>query len=173
MTDKENIKTLFLSHYDQMYLLARVLLHDDEESRDAVSEVFAQLLDGTICVRPDTAGSFLVRCVRNRCLKVLRSKQVRERAQRRLALDDEADTAPLLLDEAGRRIDPLEEVLRFCQEHLTEQTRRVFLMHYQERKRYADIAAELGISEAAVYKHLSQALNRIKNHFNSSDNGDN
>ena len=41
MTDKETIKELFLEHYDRMYLLARVLLHDDEESRDAVSEVFA------------------------------------------------------------------------------------------------------------------------------------
>ena len=171
MTDKETIKELFLEHYDRMYLLARVMLHDDEESRDAVSEVFAQLLDGTIRVRPDTAGSFLLTCVRNRCLKVLRGKQVRERAQKLLAMGDEKDlTLPLML-EAGRELDQLEEVLRFCQEGLTEQTRRVFLMHYQERKRYADISAELGISEAAVYKHLAQALKRIKNHFKSSDNG--
>ena len=173
MTDKETIKKLFLEHYDRMYLLARVLLHDDEESRDAVSEVFAQLLDGTVRVRPDTAGSFLLTCVRNRCLKVLRGKQVREKAQKLLAMmGDEKDvTLPLML-EAGREIDQLEEVLRFCQEGLTEQTLRVFLMHYQERKRYADISAELGISEAAGYKHLAQALKRIKNHFKSSDNGD-
>jgi len=33
MTSRENLKTLFESHYDRMYLLARILLHDDEESR--------------------------------------------------------------------------------------------------------------------------------------------
>ena len=166
MTDQEPIKELFLAHYDRMYLLAKILLHDDEESRDAVSEVFASVLDGTVEVRPDTAESFLMTCVRNRCLKVLRGKAVRERAQKLLALDDEADITPL-----QPQADRLESVLRFCQEGLTEQTRRVFLMHYQERKRYADISAELSISEAAVYKHLAQALKRIKNHFKSSDNG--
>ena len=41
MTDKETIRLLFESHYDRMYLLARILLHDDEESRDAVGDVFA------------------------------------------------------------------------------------------------------------------------------------
>ncbi|MBQ6964289.1 MAG: sigma-70 family RNA polymerase sigma factor [Bacteroidaceae bacterium] len=173
MTDKETIRALFLEHYDRMYLLARVLLHDDEESRDVVSEVFAGLLDGTIRVRPDTAGSFLLTCVRNRCLKVLRGKRVRERAQRLLAMGDEADVMPSLFGEIGKGLhtDSLEDVFRFCQEGLTEQTRRVFFMHYQERKRYADISAELHISEAAVYKHLAQALKRIKNHFISSEHG--
>ena len=34
------------------------------------------------------------------------------------------------------------------------------------QKKYAEIAATLSISEAAVYKHLAQALSKIKNHFN-------
>ena len=145
MTDKETIRLLFESHYDRMYLLARILLHDDEESRDAVSDVFARIADGSIDVRPDTAGSFLLTCVRNKCLKMIRQRQVRQRAARLLPLDDTIEMMPL---EAQT-------------DRLTQ-----FQLRFQQRKTYAEIAATLGISEAAVYKHLAQALQKIKSHFN-------
>lgn len=161
MTDKEQIKTLFLTHYDKMYLLARILLHDDEESRDAVSDVFARIAEGTIDVHPDTAGSFLLTCVRNKCLKMIRAKEVRQRASRLLPIDDSIEMMPL-----EAQTDRLSALLDYCQQELTPQTMRVFLLRYQQRKKYAEIAAELSISEAAVYKHLAQALHKIKNHFN-------
>ena len=155
---------LFLSHYDQMYLLAKMLLHDDEESRDVVSEVFARILDSYLDVHPDSARHFLLTCVRNKCLKVIRSKQVRERARKMLPMDDEAvEMLPI-----EPPIDQLDEVLAFCHEGLTEQTQRVFLMRHQQQMKYADIAQTLHISEGAVYKHLAQALKQIKNHFNPS-----
>ena len=65
-----------------------------------------------------------------------------------------------------KQTDRLIEVLDFCERELTPQTLRVFRLRYQQRKTYAEIATSLGISEAAVYKHIAQALNKIKNHFN-------
>ena len=38
------IEILFRQHYNQMIQLARMMLYDDEESRDVVSEVFATLV---------------------------------------------------------------------------------------------------------------------------------
>ena len=67
---------------------------------------------------------------------------------------------------AEEQTDRLSEVLDYSRQELTPQTLRVFQMRYQHRKTYAEIAEELGISEAAVYKHLAQALTKIKNHFN-------
>ena len=32
--------------------------------------------------------------------------------------------------------------------------------------KYREIAAELGISEAAVYKHLAQGISKLKEKFN-------
>ena len=161
MTSKNEIKQLFEEHYDRMYLLARVMLHDDEESRDAVSDVFAHIADGGISVKADTAKSFLLTCVRNKCLKVIRARQVRQRASQFLQLDDTIELMPI-----EKQADRLTEVLDYSERELTPQTLRVFQMRYQQKKSYAEIASTLGISEAAVYKHIAQALNKIKKHFN-------
>ena len=40
-------------------------------------------------------------------------------------------------------------------------------MHYGQRMKYREIAEQVGISESAVYKHLSQAIVKLKNRFNS------
>ena len=162
MTGKETIRILFESYYDRMYLLARILLHDDEESRDAVSDVFSGIADGSIEVREDTAESFLLTCVRNRCLKIIRSKRVRERAKNLLRLSD--TTTDMMPFET--QCDQLTALLVFAEQELTPQTHRVFLLRYQQHKTYAEIASELSISEAAVYKHIAQALRKIKSHFN-------
>ena len=161
MTSKNEIKQLFEEHYDRMYLLARVMLHDDEESRDAVSDVFAHIADGGISVKADTAKSFLLTCVRNKCLKRLRAMQVRQRASQLLRVDDVVEMTPI-----EAQADRLTQVLDYSEQSLTPQTHRVFQLRYGQRKSYAEIASVLSISETAVYKHLAQALNKIRKHFN-------
>ena len=161
MTDKETVKALFMEHYDKMYMLARMMLHDDEESRDAVSDVFARIADGSIDVRRESAKSFLLTCVRNKCLKMIRAKQVRQRASRLLQMDETVEMVPI-----EKLTDRLTEVIDYSEKELTPQTLRVFQLRYQQHRTYAEIASALSISEAAVYKHIAQALRKIKNHFN-------
>ena len=161
MTDKETVKTLFMEHYDKMYMLARMMLHDDEESRDTVSDVFARIADGSINVREESAKSFLLTCVRNKCLKMIRAKQVRQRASRLLQMDETVEMVPI-----EKLTDRLTEVIDYSEKELTPQTLRVFQLRYQQHRTYAEIASALSISEAAVYKHIAQALRKIKNHFN-------
>ena len=40
------------------------------------------------------------------------------------------------------------------------------LMRFQEQMSYREISTRLGISEVAVYKHLVQAISRLKERFN-------
>ena len=68
-----------------------------------------------------------------------------------------------LLREEKERLDRLQAFIRTG---LTEAQRRVFQLRFGEELKYREIAAELGISEVAVYKHLVAAITRIKNHFN-------
>lgn len=161
MTEKETVKALFMEHYDKMYMLARMMLHDDEESRDAVSDVFARIADDSIDVREESAKSFLLTCVRNKCLKMIRAKQVRQRVSRLLQMDEAVEMVPI-----EKLTDRLTEVIDYSEKELTPQTLRVFQLRYQQHRTYAEIASALSISEAAVYKHIAQALRKIKNHFN-------
>jgi RNA polymerase sigma factor (sigma-70 family) len=43
-------------------------------------------------------------------------------------------------------------------EQLTPRTREVFLMHRLDGRKYREIAAELGISQSAVEKHMARAI---------------
>ena len=90
--NKETIEQLFRQHYLRMYQLARVLLKDDAASKDVVSEVFADVLNGktqlgldneTIASNsplPSTnAGSYLLVCVRHKCLNLLSRQKMKDR----------------------------------------------------------------------------------------------
>ena len=83
MTEREKeLSTLFRQHYRQMYRLANILLHDDAESKDIVHDVFAQLLASPAQeLHEETTTAFLLTCVRNRCLNVIRKRKIQERVQ--------------------------------------------------------------------------------------------
>ena len=61
-----------------MYRLASILLHDDDESKDIVHDVFARLLADQVELREESAESYRLLSVRNRCLNVIRNRKVHE-----------------------------------------------------------------------------------------------
>ena len=90
--NKETIEQLFRQHYLRMYQLARVLLKDDAASKDVVSEVFADVLNGKTQLDLDNetiasdsplpstnAGSYLLVCVRHKCLNLLSRQKMKDR----------------------------------------------------------------------------------------------
>ena len=90
--NKETIEQLFRQHYLRMYQLARVLLKDDTASKDVVSEVFADVLDGKTQLGLDNetitsdsplpstnAGSYLLVCVRHKYLNLLSRQKMKDR----------------------------------------------------------------------------------------------
>ena len=79
----------------------------------------------------------------------------------KMKLENHIDISP-----PDRQIARLEEILDFIDTQLTPQTARIVRMHYQKKMKYREIAAELGISEAAVYKHLAQGIKKLKEKFN-------
>ena len=79
MNRKKDIEQLFRQHYAKMYNLARCILSDDDESKDVVSEVFAQILADDVVLVPGSEDGYLMRSVRNRCLNLIAHKSVKER----------------------------------------------------------------------------------------------
>ena len=45
---KKEIEQLYISHHQRLQAYARLLLKDDVEAQDAVSDVFAKLAEGAI-----------------------------------------------------------------------------------------------------------------------------
>lgn len=167
MMDKNDIEKLFKAHYPQMLRVASALLHDGDMARDVVHDVFANLLSpkvrgeqpaqtpslaqvaGTEAITP----GYLLATVRNRCLNIIRDMDTRRRITSLYFSEvEEYDTEDWPDDATMARIYGI------IKSELTPQTRRVMEMRFTNGLTFAKVAATLGISENAVYKHVRQAL---------------
>ena len=90
-TDKATAETLFNTHRNKMYVLALIMLHDAAEAQDAVSEVFMHIVGNGTEIQPEWAESYLLTCVRNQCLKAIRSMQLKERVRKLLPIGDSVE----------------------------------------------------------------------------------
>ena len=158
---QEDTANLYKKHASKMKVVAQLILGDPDEADDAVGDVFADVATGKISTEGEKTESMLFICLRNRCLNLLKRKTLLERIRGKMQLDNRVDISP-----PERQVDRLEEILDFIDTKLTPQTARIVRMHYQQKMKYREIAAELGISETAVYKHLAQGISKLREKFN-------
>lgn len=147
---------MFIEHYAKMLRVARTILYDEQESKDVVSDIFEGLLRGQTVLTADTAERYLLTSVRNQCLKRIHHQEVRlrmEAASTERTTDDKGDD------------ERLTDIVEFVVGHLSEQEQRIFRLRFTDGCSYEEIASAEGISRVAVWKHLSHALNQVRNHF--------
>ena len=158
MTQRErHIEQLFKLHYRAMYRLACILLHDVDESKDIVHDVFARILAQQVELKEDTAQSYLLLSVRNQCMNVIRNRKIHQQVHHYLLLTDELEQA------SPEKLEREIEVLRtginklfppICQE--------IIRLHFTESLPFREIAVRLGVSETTIYKHLRSALDQLR-----------
>lgn len=146
---------LFMQHYAKMYRVARTILYDEQESEDVVSDIFEHLLHKQTVLIPDTEEHYLLTSVRNQCFKRLRH------VSSPLQDSDYAELA----DDSGTDDERLTDIDEFVANRLSVQEQRIFRLRFTDGYSYEEIAAAEGISRVAVWKHLSHALNIIRQHF--------
>lgn len=156
MKNNETIAQLFRQYYADMMRLARLLLHDEAESEDAVGEVFATLLRKDIIPTGTTARAFLMTALRNRCLNLLRKRTISQRIEGLYLLDSQIG------DNADYMEDRIRNVRHVIENELDDASRRVLMQRYACQLSYSEIADVEAISEAAVYKRIRKALDSLK-----------
>ena len=156
MTDQSKLEKLFRQHYRQMYRLATMLLHDDAESKDVVHDIFAHLLHESQDLREETAEHYLLTSVRNRCLNVIRSRQIQD------LLDLDTTITP-----TERFEEELKALYKGIDQLEPPVCRDIIMQHFRDGVTFKEIAFRLGVSETTVYKHLRRALNQLRTHLNN------
>ena len=159
MTKKE-FENIYRQHYAKMYCLARTMLYDADESKDVVSEIFARLLRDGDRPQNDRMEGYLMTAVRNRCRDVLSHKSIRERVER-LFLQESMQGHIIAMNDDDR----LERLMQFIEAELPPLSQQIFRLRFLSEMSYEEVAQAAGVSKVTVYNHLSQSLQRIKEHF--------
>ena len=157
---KEEFELIYRRHYAPMYRLARRLLYDPQESKDVVSEVFARLLRGGAMPDSGKMEGYLMTAVRNRCSDVLSHKSMRERVER-LFLQESMQSQIVSMNDDDR----LERLMQFIEAELPPLSQQIFRLRFLSEMSYEEVAQAAGVSKVTVYNHLSQSVQRIKEHF--------
>lgn len=160
--NEKDIEKLFKAHYTQMHRLAMALLQDGDSARDIVHDVFTALIDAggnteATLGNTEVTPGYLMRAVRNRCLNQIRNLSARERIANRYFLENRDYDEEQWPDE-----ETMQAISGIIAGELTPQCRRVVELRFRTGMSYAEISAELQISETAVYKHLHRALSIIR-----------
>ncbi len=165
MQDREQqFEQLFRSEYPRMYRAAHILLGDEDEAKDAVQDVFARLWDGETILRAESQRTFLLTCVRNRCLNIIAQRQRQQANETQLAMASISDETETWFGKSDEELTAM--VQQYIDQRLTPQTGRIIRMHYDDQQSYKEISGKLGISLSAVNKHIVQGLRKLRQHFN-------
>ena len=159
MTKKE-FENIYRQHYAKMYCLAKTMLYDADESKDVVSEIFARLLRDGDRPQKDRMEGYLMTAVRNRCRDVLSHKSIRERVER-LFLQESMQGHIIAMNDDDR----LERLMQFIEAELPPLSQQIFRLRFLSEMSYEEVAQAAGVSKVTVYNHLSQSVQRIKEHF--------
>lgn len=164
---EQQLERLFRDHYERMFRLAFALLHDREEARDVVGDVFSRLwnrfsqegIPKDNLLGAATAPAYLMRSVRNACLNIVAKKKMDERLAKLLPLSGDESSPQEDTNQLERRWQATVD----CIDHdLSPQTASVIRMCYEDGCSYRETAEELGISISAVNKHIVKGLRTLR-----------
>ena len=157
---KEEFENIYRQHYARMYRLARTMFYDVDESKDVVSDIFARLLREKYQPQQSQMEGYLMTAVLNRCRDVISHKSIRKRVEK-LFLQESMQGHIISMNDDDR----LERLMQFIEAELPPLSQLIFQLRFLREMSYEEVAQATGVSKVTVYNHLSQSLQRIKEHF--------
>jgi RNA polymerase sigma-70 factor, ECF subfamily len=131
------------------------LLGDAQAARDAMHDVFVQILSHSEQLSDQAPSSLLFRIATNVCLNRLRARRRRPE-----------DGDPELLDEIAEHTDPAarsaaRSALDALFRHEPKDTELIAVLHLYDRMTLEEVAAEVGMSVSGVRKRLAKLRTKL------------
>ncbi len=160
--DKTDLfRHLFHTCYERLHRYAYTLIQDNEEANDIVQTAFTRLWEkrDTVAFEADVPG-YLYTSVHNLCLNQIRKAKSSSRYLQYKSRDQD-QYEPGGTDHKALAAE-LRQRIAAATNALPEQCRIIFLKSREEGKKYAEIAAELGIAVKTVEAQMSKALRLLR-----------
>jgi len=161
--DRAAFGLLIERHVDRAYRIARAILGNDADARDATQEAFLDAWRQRARLRdPARFDAWLERIVVNRCRQALRGR--RRRAVREIAVGDVLDALDGVPapdpppDEQTVSLDTLDRAF----EVLPVADRTILVLHHLEHQPLTEIAATLDVPVGTVKSRLHAARHALE-----------
>lgn len=133
----------------------RKLLGDEHTARDAMHDVFVQILSRADQLADQAPSSLLFRIATNVCLNRIRSRRRRpEDGDPELLTEIAVETDPAARSAARAALDALFR-------HEPDDTALIAVLHLHDRMTLEEVAAEVGMSVSGVRKRLSRLRTKL------------
>ncbi len=147
---------LFHNNYEPLRNFLYYRYGDMARAEDVIQESFAKIWQNCEKIILSTAKSYLYKIAINMTLNVIRDHEIALK-YKSSRTDINFNTPEFELEEKE-----FKEKLSKAIESLPYRQREAFLLHRIEKKSYADISSQLGISIKAVEKRIHLALKSLK-----------
>ena len=141
-----------------LFTVARNVLNDDAAAEDCVHDALVRVWRAPNVYRPERGDlrAFLVACVRNEAMTMLRS------ATRRTAREERSHRLQPVADMTFDVKDHVEiERLRDAMRRLPEEQRAALELAYYGNRTQAEVASELSVPIGTVKSRISAAMRRL------------
>lgn len=154
---EKEFERMFVAMYPNLVRHACQLLGDMDEAKDAVSGVMQKAWEQYGKKGDEVTSAWLYTATRNAVLNRLKHLKVETEHIEAVARATQADT-----DDDYRHHEQLLQTAERIAGELGEPTRTILRRCYWERKTYAEVADEMGISPNTVKKNISKALAALR-----------
>jgi RNA polymerase sigma-70 factor (family 1) len=164
--EKEEFKTLFESHFEDVRRYVFYRSGDDEIATDVAQDTFMRIWEKQMTIDPKTVKGLLFKIAGDLYITHYRKKQVTFNFFNTFQPSNKSTTP-----EDELNFKELKKAYDTALKTMPEKQRTVFLMNRIDELKYKEIADHLGLSVKAIEKRMSQALDHLKTHLKDTVSG--
>ena len=150
--DNQAFKLLFQRYYPGLYNFGMSLLHDEEEVRNLIQDIFLQLWEKKNKLDISSAKSYLFTTLNNKSLNIIRHLKIVHSYQK-----DQESTDSQFIKESDAHNPFIREAIDKAIKQLPPKAQQCFLLTQVEGKSIKEAAKILEISDKTVENQLSRS----------------
>ncbi len=161
--DKNLVAELFKRYTGFVFLISMKYLKDEEQSKDAVMQIFEKLFDDLLVHEIDNFKAWLHTVTRNHCLGILRKKQSKQKHESRIKentvfMENQSEKHHINKSESEKNIENLEQALQ----KLKPEQKKCIELFYLQEKSYKEIIEITGFSDKKVKSYIQNGKRNLK-----------
>lgn len=153
-----------VQYYQELVYYVQKMIGDKDKAKDVVQESYTRILDAKIVTPIENQRAFLYKLARNIVFDLSR----REKHSASIEYEEEIYSIPKEEQPEEKLLEENQQELLFqILETIPPKNAQAFVLHVFEGLSRKEIALKMGISVAAVEKHIIRASEKIKDKLDS------